>query len=821
MANVRHRTKLEKQRRKRRRGRRIRQVLLIILLVILLAIVAGAAFVWHKYGKTIKECKAEATQIAEGSTLKDFEMSEGTSIYDASGDLITTLGTDTKERSDLAYDEIPDTVKNAFIAVEDRSFWKNKGYDLKGVARILVNYIRTGGEVKQGASTITQQLARNIYLSNERTITRKITEIFLAADLTKMYSKEDILTAYINNVFFANNFYGIEAAAEGYFGKSASELTLSEMAYLCAIPNRPAYYDPWSNPDNALTRRDKILNDMYGCGYITEDQLKEALNEQIVINSKPDTSASSEYDPQKEAFSSYAINCAARYLMEYEGFSFRYSWDSEDDYESYQEEYNDAYESAKSELYSKAYTIYTSLDPDAQDKLQDVLDEDLDASTTEVDDSGLYALQGSITAVDNSTGKVVAVVGGRSQTEASGGMNRAFQAYRQPGSAIKPLIIYTPALEQGYTADSQLQDIDVDAANQSGTDVDSLTGSTMTLQEAVEQSSNGCAYYLYNIIKPKTGLSYLLKMGFDKIVPSDYNLASGLGGLTYGVTTVQMAGAYAALENDGAYRETTCITDLLDPDGNSIYKDADEVQVYDSDAAEEMTEILEGVLTDGTGKNAQLDRDFTTAGKTGTTNDNKDAWFCGYAPASGYKVGQGYTVAVWLGYDTPRSDESRLYGYKLPSTVWKDAMEALIGDDVEFKKSSKQIAKEKAAAEEEAAQEAAAQAAAEQSASDQTAASNARSTIASISSASTVEEATNLYNTAISEAGSISDSTLKQTVISEATSALNSKKSELESQSSQTTTGEDGQSQTDQSQTDQSQTDQSGQDQDGQAGQTQ
>ena len=282
-----------------------------------------------------------------------------------------------------------------------------------------------------------------------------------------------------------------------------------------------------------------------------------------------------------------------------------------------------------------------------------------------------------------------------------------------------------------------------------------------------------------------------------------------------------MAGAYAALENDGAYRETTCITDLLDPDGNSIYKDADEVQVYDSDAAEEMTEILEGVLTDGTGKNAQLDRDFTTAGKTGTTNDNKDAWFCGYAPASGYKVGQGYTVAVWLGYDTPRSDESRLYGYKLPSTVWKDAMEALIGDDVEFKKSSKQIAKEKAAAEEEAAQEAAAQAAAEQSASDQTAASNARSTIASISSASTVEEATNLYNTAISEAGSISDSTLKQTVISEATSALNSKKSELESQSSQTTTGEDGQSQTDQSQTDQSQTDQSGQDQDGQAGQTQ
>lgn len=756
--------------RKKKRMRKARLIVMTIFLILMLAIIAVFGFLWMRYGGRIRSAKEEATRIASESRPSDFQSSEGASIYDTNGRLITTLSQDTRDRADLSYDEIPENVINAFVAIEDRSFWSNKGYDLKGVARILANYVISHGEVRQGASTITQQLARNIYLTSDKTIDRKLTEIFLASELTTLYSKEDIITAYVNNVYFANNFYGIEAAAQGYFGKSASELSLSETAYIAAIPNRPAYYDPWGeDPNNALERRDKILEDMCECGYITEAQRDEALAEQIMILAQnvSEVSVDDSVSAQDETFSSYAINCATEYLMGVNGFDFRYSYDTQTEYEDYKVEYNDAYEEAKQLLYTKPYQIYTSLDPEAQTNLQSIVDTKL-SSYTEVDaETGIYTLQAAMTAIDNSTGKIIALIGGRSQEEASGGLNRAYQSYRQPGSTMKPLVVYTPALMQGYDANSLLQEISVKEANKEGTDVDALTGYQMTLRSAVEQSKNGCAYYLYNIIKPKNGLEFLAEMDFKNIVPADNNLASCLGGLTYGVNTNEMAAAYAAISYDGTYRGTTCLTDIIDPDGKSIYSDPEEKAVYSEDAAEQMTDILEGVITRGTGTAAQLSRSFTAAGKTGTTNDNKDAWFCGFAPATGYAKGQGYTVSVYLGYDIPKEDEA-VSGGRLTAEIWKEAMEALISDTEEFVTEEARYSYDGTYDMYE-----------DDTVLDQTNELSARAAMSSMASATTLMDLDTYYASALSYANSITDETLKSSLISEIESTYNTRKSAL------------------------------------------
>lgn len=355
--------------------------------------------------------------------------------------------------------------------------------------------------------------------------------------------------------------------------------------------------------------------------------------------------------------------------MKLHGFEFRYDFADEKAYESYLESYEEAYNLEKTNLYAKGYSIRTSLQTDTQAAMQQALDNNLAFATQTNQETNVYELQGAMTVVDNTNGKVIAVVGGRSQENLDNvySLNRAYQSYRQPGSSIKPLVVYTPALMYGYTPESTVYDIDVEAAQQPGADIANMWGSSMTLRSAVEQSKNGVAYSVLNEIKPSYGLSFLTSMKFDKIVPSDYNLSASLGGLTYGVTTVQMASGYSALVNQGAYREPSCIVSLKDSDGKELYEEEESKAVYSAQAASEMLDILKGVLTVGTAKSLEWSSEsaIPAAGKTGTTNDSKDGWFCGVTPY--------YSVAVWIGYDTPRELES-LYGGSYPASVWKDAM---------------------------------------------------------------------------------------------------------------------------------------------------
>ncbi|MCD8231306.1 MAG: transglycosylase domain-containing protein [Clostridiales bacterium] len=642
--------------------RRLRIVLGVIVLALVLLFLGGNALLYQKTGETLLSIAQDAKEVVADSTEDDFKYAETTYVYSDDETLIAELAEDT-DATFLEYDEIPADVVNAFVAVEDRTFWTNSGVSVKGIVRVCLNYVKTGGEVAEGASTITQQLARGVFLSNEKTMIRKIREIFIAWELTKKYSKEEIMTFYCNTCCFANGIYGVEDAASTYFGKSVDELTLSETAYICAIPNRPEYYNPLKEPENAVTRRDKILDDMEECGYITSSACEEAKAQTITVAELEDDDTFYNYE------TTYAINCAVRYLMKEDGFDFRYSFESTEDYEDYTAEYDEYYAQAKHKLYTGGYQVYTTIDLEAQSALQEILDEELAFSETLTDD-GIYELQGAMTVLNNSTGKVVAIIGGRSQEDTDNiySLNRAYQGYAQPGSSIKPLAVYTPALESGYTASSMLYNIDVDTAKtKTVSEIAAMTGSHVSLRSAVERSLNGCAYWLFSQITPSVGLSYVSEMNFSKLVPDDYNMSASLGGLTYGVTTVEMANAYSTLENHGEYTQTDCLVAIYDADGEDIYEDYETKTVYTSAAADEMTDILKGVLTNGTASSSNWYSYTNTeaAGKTGTTNDNKAAWFCGYTPY--------YTIAVWVGCDTPKT-VSGLEGGTYPLSIWKAAM---------------------------------------------------------------------------------------------------------------------------------------------------
>lgn len=623
----------------------------------ILALIIGGVIGVTKIYPLYKEYKAMAEQVVGESNLDTFRLQESSYIYDNQGDVIAKLTKD-EDSYYLSYDEIPQYAIDAFVAIEDRTFWENSGIDWKGIFRVGIRFLKTEGEEVHGASTITQQLARNRFLTREVSLERKAKEMLIAMELTKKYTKEQIMEFYVNDISFANTYYGLEAAARGYFGKSSSELSLSQIAYLCAIPNSPTYYNPYQHPENALERRNKILDDMLEMNFISQEEHDEAIREEITIQR-------AEYSFRNYE-TTYAIDCAVRYLMELNGFEFSYGFRKEEDYEEYLEKYEEAYAEAKEELYTGGYDVYTSLDPEKQSYLQNTIDQAL-SFDSETSDTGIYELQGAATLVDNSNGKVVAIVGGRSQDTDTYGLNRAYQSFRQPGSAIKPLIVYTPALENGYTSKTIVKNINVDQAKEveDPDDLTKLSGNTMTLRQGVEQSKNGVAWSVYADITPEVGMASLTKMRFDKIVPGDYYLAASLGGFTYGVTTEEMAGAYAALANQGVYQDPTCIMMMKDKNGEEIYKDPEEKQVYEKNAALVMVDILKGVISKGTARGMGWDSETEAAGKTGTTNNSKDGWFCGMTPY--------YTLTVWVGYDQPRTLSS-LWGSTYPAQIWKDAM---------------------------------------------------------------------------------------------------------------------------------------------------
>ena len=625
-------------------------------LVLLLAVIAGAC--WYYFGgyaEEVKDLKTQAIELVRHSSKETFKANQTSIVYASDESVISTLKGG-KDSYYLSITDMPSNVECAIVSIEDKKFFRHNGIDYRALLRAVKAMIENG-EATQGGSTITMQLARNIFLSQEKTWQRKVEEMYIARELEKKYTKDEILEFYLNNIYFGNGYYGIQAASRGYFDTDVSFLSLSQMAYLCAIPNNPTMYNPYKNPDNTLGRRDRILKNMYEDGKISRREYKDARQETIVLSTAEPTKR---YD----AVETYACYCATRALMEQQGFEFRTDFSSEEDRKTYEDAYQEQYKTCEQSLYTGGYRIYTSIDLNMEEQLQNAVDEKLQ-DFTDVNEEGIYTLQSAAVCIDNETGFVKAIVGGRSQEYDGHMLNRAYQSYRQPGSAIKPLIVYTPALERGYTPDTVVEDAPIEDGpeNASGRYLGSVT-----LRYAVENSINTVAWNLLEEMTPVTGISYLKEMNFAKLSPEDERPAASLGGFTNGVSPVEMAAAYATIENDGKYREPTCIVEIQDADGNAIYqKIVDEKQVYKTNAARWMTNILEGVLTQGTAKGLALS-ETASAAKTGTTNSNKDGWFVGYT--------KYYTTSVWVGYDIP-AELPGLTGASYPGEIWYDYMENL------------------------------------------------------------------------------------------------------------------------------------------------
>ncbi|MDE7310034.1 MAG: PBP1A family penicillin-binding protein [Eubacterium sp.] len=656
----------QKKRRKKYRGFWIFFKLQLLLLLLL---AAGTGYYFAGgYAQTITQLKEDADLLVAKSNKNIFRKGETGLVYGADGKLLKAYKGE-KDSYYLEYKDIPEIVVKAFVAVEDRKFYKHKGVDYLAILRAVIAMFRNG-EVTQGGSTITQQLARTVFLSNEVTWERKMEEIFIARNLEAKYTKSQIMEFYINNIYFGNGYYGIQAAAQGYFSKNVDKLDLSQIVFLCAIPNNPSLYDPVHHKKNTIGRRDRMLTAMYEQGAISLSASKEAKAEKIKLKRKKGIK-------KNDYVETYVNYCAVRALMKQQGFEFQSYFDSEKQEKKYNREYKKAYRECESSLYTSGYRIYTSINMSQQEKLQDAIDTGLEGFQ-DVNDEGVYKLQGAGVTIDNTTGYVTAVVGGRSQDFEGYTLNRAYQSFRQPGSAIKPLLVYAPILERGYTPDTMVADqpIEDGPAN-----TDGVYEGMITVRHAVKRSKNTIAWKLLDELTPVAGLSYLKAMNFSRLDPEDERLPIALGGFTIGVSPLEMAAGFATLQNDGCYREPTCIIKIEDTQGNLIYtseneeyekksskkEQAEGTRIYKSNAARMMTDMLQTVMAEGTARGLGLG-DMPSAGKTGTTNDNKDGWFAGYT--------RYYTTSIWVGYDQPVTLPG-LTGSSYPGHIWHNYMTSI------------------------------------------------------------------------------------------------------------------------------------------------
>lgn len=653
-----------------------------------------------------------------------------TNIYDKDGNLIDTLAGAESNRVYVTIDKIPKVLQNCFISIEDERFYQHNGIDMQGIFRAFVNGIKTGN-FDQGASTITQQLIKNQVFNGgaenhfvDRFI-RKIQEQYLAIQLERKLSKDQILEYYINTINLGAGTYGVQTASKRYFNKDVDALTLSEAAVIAAIAQSPTNMNPISHPDNNSQRRMQILDNMKRLNKCTEEEYKEAAADDVYsriqsVNEEQDETAS---------YNSYFVDELIEQVIA-----------------DLQAEKGYTYTQASNTLYSGGLNIYTTLDSKVQSVLDNVytnesyfpkmgtdsfweltyalsiekksgktvhyhtndllsynhltsayfsskedaqkLVDDFKAAKVEAGDTILAEKtnliiqpQSSMIIMDQHTGYVVGLIGGRGEKTGNRTLNRATNTARQPGSTFKILSTYLPALDSaGMTLASVMDDApykypgtDKYVKNWSGENYEGLT----TLRRAITRSMNIVTVKTLEKVTPKLGFEYLQKLGFTTIVDnmtsdtgksySDINLSLALGGITKGVSNLELTAAYATIANGGVYSKPIFYTKILDHDNKVLLKNKTTVrQVMMESTAFLLTNAMEDVVKKGTGTLTRFQKlNMPVAGKTGTTSDNNDLWFAGFTPY--------YTACIWSGYDNNRTQTNTSY-HKI---IWRDVMEQI------------------------------------------------------------------------------------------------------------------------------------------------
>ena len=553
-------------------------------------------------------------------------------VFDIHGRLVTTLHSD-QNRLPIDINKVPQHLQNAFIAAEDNRFYDHIGIDPIGIGRAIVTNITSGG-IAQGGSTITQQLAKNAFLSQEQTLKRKIQEAMLALEIERKYSKKEILEMYMNQIYFGQGAYGIQTAARTYFDKDVDQLNLKQCAMLAGLPKSPNYYSPFNNLEEAKKRTNTVLDQMVKYGYISQDECTEAKNADLELTQMKQTDDNAD----TASFVDYVSQLVAS----------KYGDDA---------------------LYKEGLKIYTTMDLEKQRAAAEALRQLPDNYK---DENGLTQPQGALVSIDPRNGHILAMVGGRGQDS----FNRATMAVRQPGSAFKPFV-YMTALQHDMSPYSTMEDKAISYGSWSPQNSDMTFRGKMSLADALALSVNTVAVQLADEVGPSNIIANVKKMGITTMEKDDDNLAMALGGLTRGVTPLEMASAYGTFANRGVHVKPVAIVKILDRNGNvlenesTLNKDKNKTQVMSEKEAYEMTYMLEGVIDHGTGTGAAIGR--PAAGKTGTTDNNVDAWFVGYTPT--------IVTAVWIGDDSGSHSLGEVYGGTIPATIWRDYMTVATQDE--------------------------------------------------------------------------------------------------------------------------------------------
>ena len=566
------------------------------------------------------------TYQAKTANVENLESSlaKSTEIMDVSnkkaGELYAQKGTYVK------LSKISPNVSKAVLSTEDRNFYKEHGFSVKGIGRAVLlfaqNKLLHRDYISGGGSTLTQQLVKNAYLSQEQTLTRKLKELFLSIQVENVYSKDDILTMYLNNAYFGNGVWGIQDAARKYFGRNASELTIPQSAVLAGMLTSPSAYNPINHPKAAKQRRNVVL--------------------QLMVENKQISQAQADRYKQK------AIKVRDTYVHK-DGYKYPYYFDAVID------EAINKYHLSESEIMNKGYKIYTNLNQAQQLSMQTNFKNDYLFPS---DASDGTKVQAASIAVSPQTGGVRAVVGGRGE-HVFRGYNRATQIKRQPGSTIKPLAVYTPALQAGYNFDSELVDEhkSYGSNHYAPKNYDNMYSGKIPMYQALAESKNAPAVWLLNQIGVNKGYQSVKKFGLP-VTKSDDNLALALGGLSTGVSPQQLAGAYTTFANDGKRMKPYYIRKIVDSTGKVVVDNTQNPEgkkIISKNVAKQMTSMMLGVFNSGTGVDAKP-AGYSVAGKTGSTEADssatgqatKDKWIVGYTP--------DLVVATWEGFDSTNSD---------------------------------------------------------------------------------------------------------------------------------------------------------------------